>query len=115
MLAETVSIWDRISAVATGVQAIVVIATVVVTAIFARRQLREALATRYLQSVLGLFEQMERGSVRGAGWLLYHHRDTIDELLSKEDGLSQLDNYLKTMSGDTDGPLHQFFNCGMNW
>jgi hypothetical protein len=104
MLNVTASVWEIVSAVSTAVGTLFVIATVFFTAIFGRRQLREALATRHLQSGVVLFEQMERGSVLAARWLLYHHGTKIDELLSGEDGLSKLDDFLASMPLGQDGP-----------
>ncbi|WFF00196.1 hypothetical protein [Micromonospora sp. WMMD964] len=92
--------WDAISAISDALAA----AIVIVAAWIALRQFKESLSARQLQGILGLMQQLESSSARRSRSFLYRHRDEVEAILGRKNGLRELDEFLRKTGPADDGP-----------
>jgi hypothetical protein len=91
--------WEAVSAISSAVATVFL----VVAALIALRQWRDATAASQLQSTLAFIDQFQPSSVRGTRDFLRRHRSTVLELLGQPEGLDKLDAFLR-LSDDDEGP-----------
>ena len=92
--------WDMVSAMSS------VSGTVLVTvaAWIALRQFKESSATRQVQSIIGLVDQLQSSSARSMRAFLEKRRAELLSILNQPDGLAKLDAYLQQHGPSGNGP-----------
>lgn len=92
--------WEAVS----GISSIVGTAVVIVAAWIGLRQVAEALASRELQGVVTIIQQFQSAPIGEVRTFLRSRNPEIAKILTRKDGLTALDSYLRNDGGGESAP-----------
>ena len=94
VVANSMIDWNAVSALATLGGTLLIL----LGAVFALRQVREAAKARTLQSFLAIMDRIDAPNLRKARWLVYARHKELSRKISQDPSAEELDRFLRVLT-----------------